>query len=156
MTADELLDHAQHLLNRSSGRTEADLRRAGSAAYYALFHELSRRCANMIMGAAPTGQDLKAWQQSYRCIEHKHIVHQVVKKKRVLTKFGTDLQDFANSMNDLQDIRHTCDYDPHNTPTATDIEKSIKKAQSALNKIRNADQDEAKRLCVFLMFKHRN
>ena len=102
------------------------------------------------------GQDLKAWQQSYRCLEHRHIKFQVESKRKVLAKFGTGLQDFANNMNELQDARHTCDYDPYNTPNETNIGNYITKAEKALQKIRVADQDEAKRLCVFLMFKHRN
>ena len=58
--------------NRGRPR-QAELRRAVSAAYYALFHALAHCCANRLAGS---GRDEAAWIQTYRALEHGHARNQ--------------------------------------------------------------------------------
>lgn len=51
---DGLLTHARRLAGQGRGRPpEADLRRGVSAAYYAVFHDLTDRAARHLIGSSP-------------------------------------------------------------------------------------------------------
>ena len=51
---DGLLDHARALAESGPGRPpDADLRRGVSAAYYAVFHDLTDRAARHLIGIGP-------------------------------------------------------------------------------------------------------
>ena len=53
---DSLLTHARRLTGPSSATTaEVDLRRGTSAAYYAVFHDLTDRATRHLIGSAPDG-----------------------------------------------------------------------------------------------------
>lgn len=53
ISPDGLLDHARRLAGEGKGRPpDADLRRGVSAAYYAVFHDLTDRAARHIIGSA--------------------------------------------------------------------------------------------------------
>jgi hypothetical protein len=48
---------------------QADLKRAISTAYYALFHAMAKIAADMLVGVGPNRPD-KAWTQAYRALQH--------------------------------------------------------------------------------------
>ena len=51
---DGLLRHAEQLAGTGGGRpTDADLRRGVSAAYYAVFHDLTEHVASHLIGSCP-------------------------------------------------------------------------------------------------------
>lgn len=66
----DLLAQADHLCRLSPKRPkQANLRRAVSASYYAVFHALCRSNADALVGkgaARPT----RAWMQTYRALDH--------------------------------------------------------------------------------------
>ena len=117
---DELLEHAAQLVSKHDP-SAADLRRAVSAAYYALFHLLiSKTVANWSHGASR--DDLA------RMFEHR--VMKAASKSVLNDKQnpfqGEDpwvvqrLRSVAESFVELQEKRHTADYDNVTqwTPTA--------------------------------------
>ena len=60
---------------------QAELRRAVSAAYYALFHALARCCADTLVGATPASRSQTAWTQTYRALEHGYAKNQCVRPR---------------------------------------------------------------------------
>lgn len=48
---------------------QADLKRAVSTAYYALFHALAQTCADRLIGTG-LRRNNPAWRQVYRSLEH--------------------------------------------------------------------------------------
>ena len=69
---EDLLEQAGHLARRERKRPrQASLRRAVSAAYYALFHLLTSEAANLIGPAAPPGLR----QQVRRAFAHREMKH---------------------------------------------------------------------------------
>ena len=48
---------------------QADLKRAISTAYYALFHAMAKDAADMLVGVGADRPD-KAWTQLYRALQH--------------------------------------------------------------------------------------
>ena len=48
---------------------QADLKRAISTAYYALFHAMAKNAADLLVGVGSNRPD-KAWTQTYRALQH--------------------------------------------------------------------------------------
>ena len=90
---DDLIRIAEHLASGGVGGgigrpVQAELRRAVSATYYALFHALARCCANMLVGVAtPASRSQQAWTQVYRALEHGHAKNQCCKLEDKLSRF---------------------------------------------------------------------
>ena len=49
---------------------QVQLRKAISAAYYAMFHALATSNADTLIGASPRFRSLPAWTQTYRALDH--------------------------------------------------------------------------------------
>jgi hypothetical protein len=65
---EELIATARKLAKASPQKPrQADLKRAVSTAYYALFHALAKDAADMLVGVGPSRPD-KAWTQTYRAL----------------------------------------------------------------------------------------
>lgn len=95
--------------NRSKPR-QADLRRAVSTAYYAVFHELARTCAYALVGKTKSRRPNKAWVEVYRGLEHGSVKNACKGAQNVA--FPQEIKDFADAFEQLQAARHRADYDP--------------------------------------------
>jgi hypothetical protein len=116
---DELLQQADALAAKP-GATQADLRRAISAAYYAIFHFTMAAAADMFFGTATPSAS--AYTVVYRSVDHealRSLCAQLSQSKPQnvaipLSSFGT-IADFARVTANLQEQRHSADYDPSKT-----------------------------------------
>ncbi|HVY50205.1 MAG TPA: hypothetical protein VHA07_01450 [Devosia sp.] len=64
MKPGDLIAQARRLANASPKRPrDADLRRAVSAAYYALFQAIAKASADLLVGSAGASRSDKAWRQ---------------------------------------------------------------------------------------------
>jgi len=129
---DGLLDHARALTGSGPGRPpDADLRRGVSAAYYAVFHDLTDRAARHLIGSAPEparNQIRRTWSHG----ELSDVAHIVVDRAPTLAadpaaplskeaSTGGPLVDLAAGdpdlvealrlFGELQAARHRADYD---------------------------------------------
>jgi hypothetical protein len=114
----QLLTHAGRLArSRNRDSLQADLRRAVSAAYYALFHLLTQDASRRFTGRADL-QPLVA-----RKFDHGQVKQTAVQFARWReppnTPFGRavplvpdDLRAVADAIQELQPARHQADYDP--------------------------------------------
>lgn len=108
--ADDLLDQAYHLANMDSGEPkQASLRRAVSTAYYALFH--------LLIDEAVTNWGI-ARQRSMlaRTFDHgkmKGVCSEYVNNfySAGQPETGVQLKNVAHTFIELQEKRHTADYD---------------------------------------------
>lgn len=140
--ADDLLEQAEHLLKREPKRPrQASLRRAVSAAYYALFHQL---CADA------SAQIIPAKQRALRAIVQRGLVHSELKNtcadfssahkpsvspqiRALLTiPLEPQLCDLAKVFVDLQELRHVADYDVARVWNRQAAASAVLKAHSAL------------------------
>lgn len=87
---------------------QAELRRAVSSAYYALFHALARCCADTLVGATPARRSRPAWTQTYRALEHGYAKNQCVRPK--INEFPGEIQEFAKAFSGMQRNRNIADY----------------------------------------------
>src|SRR5690625_3909949 len=99
-------------LQQAGGRRpkQADLRRAVSGAYYAVFHELARTCADVLVGATKRNRPNKAWVEVYRGLEHGAVKDACRRANKI--DFPQEIKDFAEAFGQLQSVRHQADYDP--------------------------------------------
>lgn len=120
---DHLLDQAERLIASTGGGAarHVDLRRAISNAYYALFHAVTAKAVDDLLGT----RDRRSprYRLVYRSVEHKalrKLCEDIVKPSlpRRYSKFapdggfGEDLKSFAKTLLELQNQRHLADYDP--------------------------------------------
>ena len=89
---------------------QADLRRAVSAAYYAVFHELARTCADALVGKTKAKRPNKAWVEVYRGLDHGTAKNACNAAANVA--FPQGIKDFSDAFKQLQAARHAADYDP--------------------------------------------
>ena len=113
MTALDFIASARLLAGASGpGRPlEANLRRAISTAYYALFHCLAQCCADMVVGGPGAARDQDAWRQVYRALQHGAARNRC-REREAMAKFPPEIRDFAYHFVRFQVMRNSADYDP--------------------------------------------
>jgi uncharacterized protein (UPF0332 family) len=104
----DLLLAAEDLLKAEEGTEprQANLRKACSATYYAIFHTLCESNANMLIGDQGTQ---RAWTQVYRALDHRKAKNDCV-AKGMIGEFPAEVQDFAAMFATMQEKRHRADY----------------------------------------------
>lgn len=139
--ADELLLHARFLAELNSGSTpkQADLRRAVSAAYYALFHLLSDEAARRVAPGLPVELLVK----TQRTLDHRDMYvvcgafvssgkDKIDEKDIALPdKISPVLANIAKRFRTLQEQRHIADYDALKKFDQTDVLELIEAAEVA-------------------------
>jgi uncharacterized protein (UPF0332 family) len=155
----DLLVQARHLAFLDKRRPkQANLRRAVSAAYYALFHLLSGESAHQLTPASPTG--LAA--QVRRAFDHatmRQVCRAIVDANSSLStsfhlKASTDLREVADAFSSLQDARHSADYDLSSNWERKDVILKVQDAETAFTAWRRVrGSDEANVFLVALLMK---
>ncbi len=115
--AEDLLEHASRLLKLPN--TEADLRRAVSASYYAVFHLLSGAVASQVSPASPPGMrgriqrvlEHRAMKNAMELFRTPESCAKLSANLGIPCPFSADLAEIAKAYGELQDARHLADYD---------------------------------------------
>ncbi|MBI1779272.1 MAG: hypothetical protein HYR63_28400 [Proteobacteria bacterium] len=149
---DDLIATAKRLANASTKKKpkQADLKRAVSTAYYAVFHAMARDAADLLLGVGQDRPD-KAWAQTYRALEHgfaKNACGQV----RGLG-FPPDICSCADAFVSLQQARHDADYDPSHRVTRAVALAAVAQAEQAIGCLRTAPRKDRKAFAVQLLLK---
>lgn len=107
--ADDLLEQAYHLSNKDVEPTQASLRRSVSTAYYALFHLL----IDDAVGKWGVGRQRSALGRTFEHKAMKTVCQDYVNNFYSAGKphSGEKLKNVAQTFADLQQQRHTADYD---------------------------------------------
>jgi hypothetical protein len=160
---DHLLDQADRLIappGRGAPR-QADLRRAISSAYYALFHAVLTEAADDLIGR--THRMTPRYALAYRSIAHSSIrrLSEDILKPSLPAKyadyvprggFGQDLIAVATALIDLQERRHLADYDPLFRVRASDAVLAVATSRSALARFRGANRAGRRIFLALLAF----
>ena len=131
---------------------QARLRKAISAAYYAMFHALAGSNADTLIGVSQQFRRLPAWAQTYRALEHGFASRQI---NRGLSDFALEIQDFGAAFVAIQDERHKADYDPNAEFNRSETLSLINRAESAITAFINADPTERKAFAAHVLFRTR-
>lgn len=153
MKAAESIGQA-HRLARATQRKprQVDLKRAVSAAYYALFHVLAKLCADTIAGAGPP-RSTKAWQQTYRALAHgfaRNACAQAYNKG-----FPPMIVRFAQLFVLMQQQRHTAEYDPFSEYRRANVVTMIESAERAIVDFKTAPRSDLRAFVALVLLDNR-
>jgi hypothetical protein len=159
----DLLTVARLLSNASAQPppSDAQLRRAVSTAYYALFHHILRAAALRFMGP---GQEATAgYAILYRGFDHRRMKEiceglqpSTMKGKYAYhlrrTAVSQNMRDFAGTFPELQDARHHADYDPVAVFLPSDVASLVDETEVAMDAFdRTAPDEQADVLALMLV-----
>ena len=139
MNPRDIIGIARHLaLGGVGGRLgrprQEELRRAVSAAYYALFHLLAGNAADTLAGARPSFRSPRRrfWSQTYRALDHGYAKNQCL-NQAVMRGFPQEIQDLGVLFAYLQLQRQNADYNPDVTFSRTEIVRLIDEAERVID-----------------------
>ena len=131
------------------------LRRATSAAYYAMFHCLAESCASLLAGEYPRDVSQRAWIQIYRALEHG-VVKNRTGNQQIFARFSPEIKDFASTFVGLQAKRSNADYNPITTFTDADVKVDIDDAETAINNFEKISDREKRNFAIYILISIRN
>ena len=147
----DLIDAARGFAELSPRRpSQANLRRAVSTAYYALFHCLAACAANAFIGRARS----PAWHQTYRALEHGK-ARTACGNKPALAAFPPDVRDFADTFAALQKLRLQADYALDVKYDKENVLATIEIAEDAIARFEQADARTRRAFVAHVLFKRR-
>ena len=88
--------------------TDEHVRRAISNAYYAMFHALAEGNASALVGSPSDSPTAAAWSRVYRGLDHATARRELQRHRH---DFSRRTQHFAETFGDMQQFRHSADYD---------------------------------------------
>ena len=145
-----MITTARKLANASPRRPrQADLKRAVSTAYYALFQAIAKDAADMIAGVGQNRPE-KAWVQTYRSLQHSaaRLACGSVRDRG----FPQPLITTADTFVKLQVLRHSSDYDPEYRVTRLEVLQVIDLAENAIRFIKSCPRRDRLAFAVLLLF----
>lgn len=150
MKPSDLLDSARIFANVNTRRLrQADLCRAESTAYYAMFHCLAWHGANMLAGT-PRNQTPTAWRQAYRALEHGTTKNRC-KQQALMRRFPSEIRDFATLLIEMQRKRHTADYDPDARFTKSDVLKDVERVEDTVAQFSGVPVKDRRAFAIYLL-----
>ena len=161
LNPDHLFEQAEKLLvpPPSGPPRQVDIRRAISAAYYGIFHYLLIAAADEVVGV--TKRATPRYALVYRSVDHRDLKELCLeaKKQQMTRKYqssvpvgglGANIQAFASAVAELQEKRHSADYDPSTRVKTSDARLAIATARSAIGRFNRADEAQ-RTVFLFLM-----
>lgn len=141
-----LLDRAGRLATQGGAPRQADLRRAISDTYYAIFHAVVTEAADLFVGRKK--RDSARYSLLYRGVDHRVLrkVCDGIAKSPLPARyaayapkagFGPELEAVASTIIDLQERRYLADYDPLFRASLSDTLFVVASGRSALARFRS-------------------
>lgn len=166
LSPEHLLEQAVRLASplATGAPRQADLRRAISSAYYALFHAIAAQAGDTFAGRTNRGKP--NYSLVYRSVGHRSLreLCEDVQKRTLPQKympyvpsggFGADLLAVAVAVVDLQEKRHSADYDPLFRVSASDATLAISTARAAVERLARAGRGVRRTFISLLVFSPR-
>jgi uncharacterized protein (UPF0332 family) len=153
---ENLLRQARRLVQLDPKRPDqANLRRAVSAAYYALFHFLIDQSCRSVIGARHD-------QRAYRQVLGRAFVHGTMKEACRSFKGGTlksniakglptgfqvplEVQAISDTFYELQDRRHRADYDLTERFNRSDVKGLVRQVEAAIRRFKSLAASDDKK-----------
>ncbi len=158
---DHLFEQADRLLGRLPAESEprlTDLRRAMSAVYYAVFHFVLKEGADLFFGSRSADEYVMA----YRSVNHdwlRSLCEQLRGRSKAKkhphapgADFFGDVERFAATVAELQELRHSADYNPEFTTTVEEVRIRIDEARKAVSSFRRASEAQRVAFLTLLFF----
>jgi len=157
-----LFEQADRLISPLAGRPrQADMRRAISAAYYAIFHAIVTAATDEFVGV--TNRDESRYGLVHRSVDHAWLrrLCEEVQKTTPSSKFrryappagfGANIVSLAATVEELQEKRHAADYDVMIRMNRSDAVVAIAAARAAISRFEKASQLERLAFLSLVLF----
>lgn len=150
----DLLAQAEHLTKLSPKRPkQANLRRAVSASYYAVFHALCWSNANVLAGTGKA-KPQRAWLQVYRAVDHAQAKSRC--KSLTTRSFPESIRAFSDAFVALQEHRHRADYSPVLHFTKQEATAIVGLARSAVVAIQRTRIKDRRAFAIHVLLNYRS
>jgi uncharacterized protein (UPF0332 family) len=150
----DLIAHAERLTASAKRKPyQADMRRAVSAAYYALFHAIAGTAADTLIGTTASHRSSETWRRVYRSLEHGFAKSQCLAKGA--SEIPATLRDTADAFVQLQELRHAADYDPMTSFLLEDVRAHIVQSKTAIGQLAAASASDRRSFAAWLVFRSR-
>ena len=161
MDPEELLKHADRLAGDVTA-TQVDLRRAISAAYYAIFHFCSMAATDMALGT--TSRSTAEYMLVYRSIDHSRLrglcdqLRGTKPGNVTITPTGgfCDMAKFARVAFNLYEQRILADYDPTMTCSASEVRLAVSDVREAIIWFNSCSLEQQSAFLTMLLFRTRS
>ena len=151
MSPRDLIETARSLTALSTRRpAQANLRRAVSTAYYAVFHCLAATVADTLMGKRRS----EAWHQVYRSPEHGG-ARSACRNRQVMHGFPPEIRSFAGRFIILQKARQRADHALEGRYYKLDVRAAIDMAETAIVQLDRANVEHRRRFAAHVLFRQR-
>lgn len=166
LNPDHLFEQANKLITGQVGPPrQVDIRRSISAAYYATFHATITAAADQFVGI--TNRDRSRYGLVYRTVSHAWLrdLCKEIQKPTLSSKFKPhapsngfrrDILAFAEAIVQLQEKRHSADYDVMIRMNKSDAILAIKTAEAALRRFGKASKTQCQAFLTLLLFPPRS
>lgn len=166
LNPNHLFEQANKLITIQFGPPrQVDVRRAISAAYYATFHATITAAADQFIGI--TNRDTSRYGLVYRSVSHAWLrdLCREVQKPTLSNKFrphapisgfGLNVTAFAAAVVELQEKRHSADYDVMIRMNKSDAVLAISTAKAALRRFSKASKTRRLAFLSLLLFPPRS
>ncbi len=150
----DLIEQAEALAKTDTGKPrEISLRRAVSAAYYALFHELNRTVADSF---AKWNSPWEVYAPMYRVMDHQGAKRLFERTRRPDSEehraLGPIIAEIGATFIHLQAERHRADYDPSPYPLGREaVFELIAQAKDGALKLAGLPKNVKRDLAVFIV-----
>lgn len=125
------------------------LRDAVRCSYYALFHLLSRQCADFFVGTDPDDRSDPAWLQAYRGLQHGTVKSRCVNSQYIY-KFPPAIRRFAERFVQMQHRRHLADYDPMATFDSVSVTAAVEEVAVAIAAFETVGEKHRRAFAVYV------
>ena len=159
MDPEELIGQAQRLVQGGVGAgvsapSQADLRRAISAAYYAMFHTLCRICADTLAGADAASGDRESWLLAYRALEHGYAKNRF-ENYSGMRRFTPEVREFGKAFREMQVQRQTADYNPDYSFEAAEVSRIVEDIAHRIDALTRAPRADLRALALYVLLRPR-
>ena len=131
---------------------QAMLKKAVSAAYYALFHALCYSNANVLIGSSARAARLPGWTRTYRALDHNAARDRLLQHH---SGASPAVQSFGTAFSVLQANRHRADYDPGARFYRANTVSLIDRAEDAIRAFLSTDDQERRELAAAVLMRGR-
>ena len=146
---------ASGAVGNSRGRPrQAELRRAISAAYYALFHALAQCCADRLAGSTRANRNESAWSQTYRALEHGHARNQR-DRQSAMSAFPAEIRAFGRRFVYMQGQRQQADYSPGAIFSRVRVLQLIDESEDAITALDSTPNADLRAFAIHVLFRPR-
>ena len=156
MNPESFIKTARELIPTGQGKPRgANLRRAVSTAYYAMFHCLAGSCADTLIGGLNAGRGTDAWILTYRALNHRSAKARCSDKEN-LKQFLAHIRVFAETFARMQEQRHRADYAPGAGFRKSEAIQRINEAENAIRNFEKESLAEQRAFAAYILFKGRD